>query len=102
TAPAIAPASPSAPQTQDERRAALRLLARVGHVDPESLEDYRRQGGYAALEEAFALGPDALVREALESKLVGRGGAAFPAGRKWEAVAEQPAQPHYIVCNADE
>ena len=75
---------------------------RVGHVDPGSLEDYRRQGGYAALEKAFALGPEALVREALESKLVGRGGAAFPAGRKWEAVAKQPAQPHYIVCNADE
>ncbi len=33
---------------------------------------------------------------------MGRGGAAFPAGRKWEAVAKQPAQPHYIVCNADE
>jgi NADH-quinone oxidoreductase subunit F len=36
------------------------------------------------------------------SKLVGRGGAAFPTGRKWAAVAAQPAQPHYLVCNADE
>ena len=96
------PGSPSAPQTQDARRAKLRLLARVGRVDPGSLEDYRKNGGYAALEKAFALGPEGIVREALESKLVGRGGAAFPAGRKWEAVAKQPAQPHYIVCNADE
>jgi NADH-quinone oxidoreductase subunit F len=92
----------SAPQTQDERREKLRLLARVGRVDPGSLDDYRRNGGYAALEKAFALGPEGIVREALESKLVGRGGAAFPAGRKWEAVAKQPARPHYIVCNADE
>ena len=36
------------------------------------------------------------------SKLVGRGGAAFPTGRKWAAVAAQPATPHYVVCNADE
>jgi NADH-quinone oxidoreductase subunit F len=94
--------SVSAPQTLDARRGKLRLLARVGRVDPGSLEDYRAHGGYAALEQAFALGPEGIVREALESKLVGRGGAAFPAGRKWEAVAKQPAQPHYIVCNADE
>src|SRR5262249_22469984 len=47
-------------------------------------------------------GPEGIVLEALASKLVGRGGAAFPAGRKWEAVAKQPAKPHYLVCNADE
>ena len=33
---------------------------------------------------------------------MGRGGAAFPTGVKWEAVARQPARPHYLVCNADE
>jgi NADH-quinone oxidoreductase subunit F len=94
--------SPSAPQTQDARRGGLRLLRRVGHVDPESLDDYRDNGGYRALLRAFEMGPDAVIREALESKLQGRGGAAFPAGRKWEAVARQPARPHYLVCNADE
>ena len=36
------------------------------------------------------------------SRLLGRGGAAFPASRKWEAVARSPARPHYVVCNADE
>jgi NADH-quinone oxidoreductase subunit F len=92
----------SAPQTFDSRRDALRLLARVGHVDPASLEDYRAHGGYRALPRAFALGPEGVIREALASKLQGRGGAAFPAGRKWDAVAKQPAQPHYLVCNADE
>ncbi len=94
--------SPSAPQTLDARHGKLRLLARVGRVDPGSLADYRAHGGYAALERAFALGPEGVVREALASKLVGRGGAAFPAGRKWEAVAKQPVRPHWIVCNADE
>jgi NADH-quinone oxidoreductase subunit F len=94
--------SPSAPQTLDSRREGLRLLARVGRVDPASLDDYRAHGGYEALPRAFNLGPQAIVAEALASKLQGRGGAAFPAGRKWEAVARQPALPHYLVCNADE
>ncbi len=96
------PGSPSAPQTLDARHGKLRLLRRVGRVDPGSLADYRAHGGYAALERALALGPEGIIREALESKLVGRGGAAFPAGRKWDAVAKQPAKPHYLVCNADE
>jgi NADH-quinone oxidoreductase subunit F len=94
--------SPSAPQTQDSRRDGLRLLARVGRVDPASLDDYRAHGGYRALPKALELGAEAVIREALASKLQGRGGAAFPAGRKWEAVAKQPARPHYLVCNADE
>jgi NADH-quinone oxidoreductase subunit F len=80
----------------------LRLLRRVGRVDPGSLDDYRAQGGYAALRRAFELGPEGVIREVLDSKLVGRGGAAFPTGRKWEAVAKAPVRPHYLVCNADE
>jgi len=80
----------------------LRLLARVGVVDPGSLDDYRAYGGYRALANAIAMGPEATTREVSEAKLVGRGGAAFPTGRKWAAVAAQAAQPHYVVCNADE
>ncbi len=80
----------------------LRLLRRVGEVDPESLDDYRAHGGYQALRRAFEMGPTAILREVTESRLLGRGGAAFPTGRKWEAVARAPARPHYIVCNADE
>jgi len=94
--------SPSAPQTQDSRRGNLRILRRVGHIDPTSLDDYIASGGYQALPKAFALGPEGVIHEVLASKLQGRGGAAFPAGRKWEAVAKQPARPHYLVCNADE
>ena len=80
----------------------LRLLRRVGNVDPTSIDDYRRTGGFTALERAIAMGPDAVIREVTESRLLGRGGAAFPTGRKWEAVARQPAKPRYVICNADE
>jgi NADH-quinone oxidoreductase subunit F len=80
----------------------LRLLARVDVVDPTSLDAYRASGGYSALRRAFEIGPDAVIREVLDSKLMGRGGAAFPTGKKWDAVARQPVRPHYLICNADE
>jgi NADH-quinone oxidoreductase subunit F len=82
----------------------LRLLHRIGEVDPSSLDDYRRLGGYQALHRALDLGPDAIIREVIESRLLGRGGAAFPTGKKWEAVASQRhlGRTHYVVCNADE
>ncbi len=78
------------------------LLSRIGRVDPLSLDDYRAAGGYAALREALRLGPAGVIREVTDSGLVGRGGAAFPTGRKWSATAQQPDTPHYLVCNADE
>ncbi len=80
----------------------LRLLRRIGRGDPLDLDAYRGAGGYGALSRAFDLGPDGVIREILASKLIGRGGAAFPTGRKWEAVAREPEHPHYVVCNADE
>jgi NADH-quinone oxidoreductase subunit F len=80
----------------------LRLLRRIGVVDPSSIDDYRANGGYTALTRALEIGPEAVIAEVTASKLMGRGGAAFPTGRKWAAVASQPAQPHYLVCNADE
>ena len=80
----------------------LRLLRRIGVVDPADLDDYRAHGGYEALRAALALGPTGVLREVKDSRLMGRGGAAFPTGVKWEAVARQPARPHYVICNADE
>ncbi|MGC2405564.1 MAG: NAD(P)H-dependent oxidoreductase subunit E [Candidatus Cybelea sp.] len=80
----------------------LRLLKRVGAVDPERLDEYRAHGGFDALHKAFELGPQRTVKEIVASKLLGRGGAAFPTGRKMEAVAAAASRPHYLVCNADE
>ena len=79
----------------------LRLLARVGKVDPSSLDDYRAHGGFRALERARALGPAGVIEQITKSNLLGRGGAAFPAGVKWKAVAEADG-PKYVICNADE
>lgn len=80
----------------------LRLIGRIGEVDPERLDAYRAAAGYTALRRAIELGPEGIIREVTASKLMGRGGAAFPTGRKWEAVAKATARPHYLVCNADE
>jgi NADH-quinone oxidoreductase subunit F len=90
---------PPVPQAGDP---SLLLLRRIGLVDPTSIDDYLAHGGYEALRRAVQLGPDAVVREVVASGLVGRGGAAFPTGRKWQAVAAHPARPHALVCNADE
>ena len=79
-----------------------RLLRRLGVVDPESLDSYREHGGFEALRRAREMGAEAVIREVTEARLLGRGGAAFPTGRKWESVARAPARPHYLVCNADE
>ena len=97
-------ATPAAipPTIVRQPKADLRLLRRVGRVDPTSLDAYRASGGFAALEKALAMGPAAIVAEVTRSGLMGRGGAAFPTGKKWEAVRTQPATPHYLICNADE
>ena len=92
------PAPVTAPSGKSERR----LLRRVGVVDPASLSEYMEQGGYVGLRRALKIGAEAVIAEVTTSGLVGRGGAAFPTGRKWAAVAAQPVQPRYVVCNADE
>ena len=80
----------------------LVLLARAGVVDPSSLASYEAHGGYDALRKAVEMGASTVVDEVVRSGLVGRGGAAFPTGRKWQAVAGHQSRPHYLVANADE
>jgi formate dehydrogenase iron-sulfur subunit len=76
--------------------------ARLGLVDPASLDDYLAHGGYAGLDAALAMQPLDVVRAITESGLRGRGGAAFPTGIKWQTVHDQRAAQKYIACNADE
>jgi NADH-quinone oxidoreductase subunit F len=71
-----------------------KLLRRIATGEP--------YGDFRALERARELGPEKVIELVKASPLLGRGGAAFPTGVKWEAVARQPARPHYLVCNADE
>jgi formate dehydrogenase iron-sulfur subunit len=78
------------------------VFARCGVTDPLSLEDYRKHGGLAGLERASRLKPEAIVDEIVASGLRGRGGAGFPTGIKWGAVANARSDQKYIVCNADE
>jgi NADH-quinone oxidoreductase subunit F len=91
----------SAPQAASLQ---IRLLRRIGKTDSSNLDGYRRLGGYEALRRAMEMGPEQIVREVIASRLLGRGGAAFPTGKKWEALLLQcgSGRPHYVVCNADE
>jgi formate dehydrogenase iron-sulfur subunit len=77
-------------------------FARVGIVDPRSLDDYRTHGGYRGLDNALKLAPAEIVQAVTDSGLRGRGGAAFPTGIKWKTCHDAPADQKYIVCNADE
>ncbi|MGH3249931.1 MAG: NAD(P)H-dependent oxidoreductase subunit E, partial [Trebonia sp.] len=96
-------ASPSsAPPAPSPAGGRVSLLRRIGHVDPASLGSYRAAGGSEMLRRALSLGPQGVIREVREAKLMGRGGAAFPTHIKWDAVAANPVRPKYVVTNADE
>lgn len=76
--------------------------ARIGIIDPLSLEQYKAHGGFAGLENARSQSPKTIVATVTESGLRGRGGAAFPTGIKWQTVLDTASEKKYIVCNADE
>lgn len=79
-------------------------LARAGKVDPTSLVDFERHGGYKGLRKALTMTPDALIATLKSSDVLGRGGAMFPVGLKWEMTRKAPgsAAEKHIVANADE
>ncbi|HLJ53796.1 MAG TPA: NAD(P)H-dependent oxidoreductase subunit E [Chthonomonadaceae bacterium] len=102
--PGISAARPAAPNASSTRSPSHPLTLSLHHcgAEPASLDEYRARGGYQALRAALEMGAPAIIRELADAKLTGRGGAAFPTSVKWKAVAEAPARPHYVVCNADE
>jgi NADH-quinone oxidoreductase subunit F len=68
-----------------------------------TLADYRARGGYETLAKVLReMKPEDVTKEVAASGLQGRGGAAFPVGRKWQVVHLDDGQPHYLCANADE
>ncbi|WP_373665329.1 NADP-reducing hydrogenase subunit HndC [Sporomusa silvacetica DSM 10669] len=73
-----------------------------GVISPDSVEEYVKSGGFQGIKKAFTMKPEEIIGEVKKAKLLGRGGAAYPAGSKWEQLLEIPEFPKYIVINADE
>jgi len=79
------------------------ILKNCGVIDPESIEEYKTKGGYSALSKVITkMTSVKVIEEVKNSKLLGRGGAAFPTGLKWEFTFRTQEKPKYIICNADE
>lgn len=78
------------------------LTPETNITDPLSVAEYEKKGGFAALKKAVASSPEQIIAEVKKAKLLGRGGAAYPAGSKWEHLLHITETPKYIVCNADE
>ncbi len=74
----------------------------AGKINPIGMDDYLQIGGYDGLKKACSMKPMAVIEEVKKARLLGRGGAAYPAGSKWEHLYHIPETPKYIVCNADE
>ncbi len=78
-------------------------LKNMGHIDPESIDDYIGHGGYEALAKAITYyTQDGVILEVRSSGLRGRGGAGYPTGLKWSIVRKVKSNQKYVVCNADE
>jgi NADH-quinone oxidoreductase subunit F len=79
------------------------VLANIGVIDPENIEEYIAMDGYQAIGKALTqYKPEEIINIIKESGLRGRGGAGFPTGKKWEFTANVKDTPKFILCNADE
>jgi NADH:ubiquinone oxidoreductase subunit F (NADH-binding)/(2Fe-2S) ferredoxin len=79
------------------------IIGKNGMMDPNSIDDYIRLGGYASVAKALhTMQPEQIIEEIKASGLRGRGGGGFPAGRKWETCRKAKGEPKFVICNADE
>ncbi len=79
------------------------VLRNCGEIDPENIEDYIAEDGYQALGKVlFEMTPEQVIDTVMKSGLRGRGGAGFPAAKKWQLTRVVDDYPKYITCNADE
>ncbi len=79
------------------------VLRNCGKIDPTNIEDYIAEGGYMGLARAITeMTPEQVIDTVLASGLRGRGGAGFPAAKKWQFCRQSPGGPKYVLCNADE
>ncbi|PIR17273.1 MAG: NADH-quinone oxidoreductase subunit NuoF [Deltaproteobacteria bacterium CG11_big_fil_rev_8_21_14_0_20_49_13] len=78
------------------------VLENCGKIDPESIDDYIKAGGYTAIKKAFEMGPEAIINDVTLSGLRGRGGGGFSTGLKWKFARAAKGDQKYIICNADE
>lgn len=78
------------------------LLDKINIPGIKTYEVYRQNGGYASVEKALKMDPDAITEEVKTSGLRGRGGAGFPVGLKWSFIDKKSGNPRHLVCNADE
>ena len=91
------------PSYAEPRAGEIRVtMARLGRIDPDSIDSAIAAGAYQVLGGALQLHAPAVMDAVEEAGLRGYGGAGFPAGRKWRMVREAQKAPKYIVCNADE
>jgi NADH:ubiquinone oxidoreductase subunit F (NADH-binding)/NAD-dependent dihydropyrimidine dehydrogenase PreA subunit/(2Fe-2S) ferredoxin len=78
------------------------VLRNCGIIDPEEIDHYIANDGYSGIMNALKKGPQAVIAEVKEAGLQGRGGAGFPAYKKWEICRNSPGETKYMICNADE
>src|SRR5579885_2380150 len=83
-------------------RETLVLSKHFGEREAQTLDGWKKRGGYTALKKALGMQPGEIVDVVKNSGLRGRGGAGFPTGVKWSFMKPGDGKPHYLCCNADE
>lgn len=85
-----------------QERELIKVTRLAGKIDPTSIDEFIRFGGYRSLDKALQMKPEDIVAEVKTSGLRGRGGGGFPTGLKWSLLQAKEAEEKVLICNADE